>query len=88
MGNFLEANFNKCAVGNFVPKYPENRVQYYEDWYAHVKRTVPKEQLLEFNVKQGWEPLCKFLGKPVPNKPFPRFNDKGIINVNRKRHNI
>lgn len=75
IGNFIETNFNKCAVGNFVPKYPENRVQYYEDWYAHVRRTVPKEKLLEFNVKQGWEPLCKFLGKPVPNKPFPRGNN-------------
>ena len=40
--NMLEAIFNKCAVGNFVPKYPENREQYYEDWVAHVKRTVPR----------------------------------------------
>ena len=75
--NMLEANFNKCAVGNFVPKYPENRVQYYEDWVAHVKRTVPAEKLLEFNVKQGWEPLCTFLGKPIPPTPFPRLNDSG-----------
>lgn len=73
--NMLEDNFNKCAVGNFVPKYPENRVQYYEDWVAHVKRTVPADRLLTFNVKEGWEPLCKYLGKPVPAHPFPRMND-------------
>ena len=24
------------------------------------------------NAKQGWEPLCKFLGKPVPEGPYPR----------------
>ncbi|MGH2346345.1 MAG: sulfotransferase [Chloroflexota bacterium] len=28
-----------------------------------------------FDVKQGWEPLCRFLGAPVPDKPFPRLND-------------
>jgi Sulfotransferase domain len=46
------------------------------DWYeqhnAAVIAGVPKENLLVFNVKQGWEPLCKFLGKEVPQKPFPR----------------
>ena len=79
--NMLEDNFNKCAVGHFVPKYPENRVQYYEDWVAHVKRTVPAENLLVFNVKQGWDPLCAFLGKPVPDEPFPRVNDSGTNNL-------
>ena len=77
VNNMLEDNFNKCAVTHFVPKYPENRVQYYKDWVDHVKRTVPPENLLVFNVKQGWEPLCKFLGKPIPDKPFPRCNDTG-----------
>ena len=40
-----------------------------------VKRYVPPERLLVFDVKEGWEPLCRFLGVPVPNKPFPRLND-------------
>ena len=79
--NMLEASYNKCAVGYFVPKYPENRVQYYEDWVDHVIRTVPTDRLLTFNVKEGWEPLCKFLGKPVPSTPFPRMNDTGKLTV-------
>ena len=29
---------------------------------------------LEFSVKQGWEPLCRFLEIPVPDEPFPRVN--------------
>ena len=78
MFNALEGVFNKCAVGHFVPKYPENRVQYYEDWVAYVKRTVPEDKLLVFNVKEGWEPLCKFLGKPIPDQSFPRLNDTGM----------
>ena len=29
-------------------------------------------------MKQGWDPLCQFLGKPVPKDvPFPRTNDTG-----------
>lgn len=38
----------------------------YRHYYRDIKEMVPKERLLEFNLKDGWEPLCKFLGKPVP----------------------
>jgi hypothetical protein len=44
-------------------------------WNEEVQRTIPKERLLVYEVKQGWEPLCAFLGKPVPSEPFPRNND-------------
>jgi hypothetical protein len=38
---------------------------------------VPPERLLEFDVRQGWQPLCAFLDRPVPpNVPFPRLNDR------------
>ena len=35
---------------------------------------VPKDRLLEWTVEDGWEPLCKFLDKPVPDEPFPHVN--------------
>lgn len=41
-----------------------------------VRREVPAERLLEFQVGDGWEPLCGFLGVPVPDQPFPRSNDR------------
>jgi hypothetical protein len=41
---------------------------------AEVERTIPEERLLVYDVAQGWEPLCKFLGVPVPDTPFPRTN--------------
>ncbi|KAJ7485540.1 hypothetical protein FB451DRAFT_1230196 [Mycena latifolia] len=40
-----------------------------------IRRLVPKDRLLEFNVKEGWVPLAGFLGKEVPVTPFPRVND-------------
>ena len=39
-----------------------------------VKRDIAPERLLVFDVKEGWEPLCEFLGVRVPKAPFPRTN--------------
>lgn len=39
-----------------------------------VERTIPPDRLLVYEVGQGWEPLCVFLGVPVPDLPFPRAN--------------
>mmetsp|Transcript_8101 Transcript_8101/g.15030 ORF Transcript_8101/g.15030 Transcript_8101/m.15030 type:complete len:276 (-) Transcript_8101:100-927(-) len=44
----------------------------YERHVEQVRNTIPADRLLVFNVKEGWEPLCKFLGKPVPKQAFPR----------------
>ncbi|KAJ7081135.1 P-loop containing nucleoside triphosphate hydrolase protein [Mycena belliarum] len=43
--------------------------------YEDVRRLAPKGRLLEFEVKEGWGPLAKFLGKEVPATAFPRVND-------------
>ena len=43
------------------------------------KSLVPPEKLLVYNVKQGWKPLCDFLGCEVPTVAFPHENVKGEI---------
>jgi len=55
----------------------EESTRFYNQWVDEVKATVPKERLLIFNVKQGWKPLCDFLGVPVPanNQPYPHVSD-------------
>ena len=40
-----------------------------------VRATIEPKRLLEFDVREGWEPLCRFLEVPVPSDPFPRLND-------------
>jgi hypothetical protein len=47
----------------------------FERHTQQVKESLPPEKLLVFDVKEGWEPLCRFLGVAVPDKPFPRLND-------------
>lgn len=46
----------------------------YQRHIAEVKAALPPERLLEFNVGDGWGPLCAFLGLAVPDGPFPRAN--------------
>ena len=66
---FTKGMFDAIARGK------DESIRFYNDWVQHVKDTVPKERLLVFEVKEGWEPLCKFLEVPEPNEPFPRVND-------------
>jgi hypothetical protein len=66
----------------------------YTDQVARVRnltRNYPKGQYLEFDVKQGWSPLCEFLGKAIPRKgdseggkegevmPFPHVMDREMF---------
>ena len=44
--------------------------QHIEDVRAH----VPPGRLLVYSVKEGWGPICRFLGEPVPDRPFPHAN--------------
>ena len=55
----------------------ENAMNQYILHNAAVQHLVPPEQLLVYHVGEGWEPICKFLDKPVPTTPFPRENAAG-----------
>jgi len=44
-----------------------------------VKAYVPADRLLVFDVREGWGPLCNFLGVDIPNAPFPHLNDKKVM---------
>jgi hypothetical protein len=51
-----------------------------------VKRSVPPDRLLVYEVSEGWGPLCSFLGVPVPeDKPFPRLNDAAEMRARIRR---
>ncbi|HUB85830.1 MAG TPA: sulfotransferase [Rhizomicrobium sp.] len=50
-----------------------------------VKRTIPADRLLVFQATEGWGPLCEFLGKPVPDAPYPKANSTDEF-LARARH--
>ena len=53
------------------------------DWYDRRNQAVIDEiegqRLLHFDVRDGWLPLCGFLGAPVPDVPFPRTNERAHL---------
>lgn len=54
----------------------ENVIAAFERHNAEVQRRIPPERLLVFEARQGWAPLCDFLGVPVPDEPFPNTNSR------------
>ena len=44
-----------------------------------VRAAIAPDRLLIFEAKDGWEPLCAFLGQPVPQMPFPHVNDRDTM---------
>lgn len=59
--------------GRFTDK--KHAIGVYERHNDDVRRAVEPSRLLVYSVKEGWEPLCDFLGVPIPDEPFPRVND-------------
>lgn len=56
-----------------------NAKDVYKRHYEEIRATVPPGQLLEFQLKEGWAPLCGFLGIEVPDEEFPRINDADAL---------
>ncbi len=63
--------------GTFDGRFEDkaHAIEVFERHNEEVKRRVPPERLLVYEVSEGWGPLCEFLGVPTPEAPFPRLND-------------
>jgi len=53
----------------------DHAIEVFRRHREEVERSVAPERLLVFDVADGWEPLCAFLGAAVPDGPFPHLND-------------
>ena len=49
----------------------------FERHVEEVKKTIPTERLLVYELGSGWEPICDFLGVDVPEGDFPHVNPRG-----------
>jgi len=74
----LGVNFD--APLGFLPAINEKQFRKaYRMHNTYVLSKAPKDKMLIFNFKDGWEPLCNFLELSIPNKPFPHKNKAGSI---------
>lgn len=62
----LPSRLDDCAV----------MTDYFRSHTQAVTAAIPPERRLVYQVAEGWEPLCKFLGVPVPLAPFPSENSR------------
>jgi hypothetical protein len=56
------------------PDDPVEVMAGYERRVAQVRAEIAPERLVEWQPADGWEPLCRALGLPVPDRPFPHEN--------------
>lgn len=55
--------------------FPTNGRDYFRKHNDRVRSLGKGRRFLEWDAKDGWAPLCEFLGTPVPDCPFPRADD-------------
>ena len=54
----------------------------YEEHNRRVREIISPERLLEYDITQGWEPLCRFLDvKECPEIPFPNTNSSRFCKI-------
>jgi hypothetical protein len=57
----------------------QNAKPIYKEHYAKIRRLVPPERLLNYELGSGWAPLCEFLGKEIPKENFPHLNETEVL---------
>ncbi|KAF7195196.1 hypothetical protein HII31_03402, partial [Pseudocercospora fuligena] len=74
-GVFFGTNESQKAV-------MRNAREAYRRHYKGIREKVPKERILEYELGSGWEPLCRFLERDIPEDvEFPHFNEAKTLEL-------
>jgi hypothetical protein len=69
------------------PHDREHAIAVYKANVEAVMATVPPQRLLVHHLgSSGWEPLCRHLGVPVPDQPYPTRNSRANFLSTTERH--
>ncbi len=66
-GSFTDAIRGRLHDRDFLTGYFSRHTE-------QVAAGIAPGRLLIYQLGEGWEPLCRFLGVPVPDQPFPAAN--------------
>ncbi len=84
---FRVAKLAKGITSKYFEGKADNKeyvLKRFDDHVKHVKGIVPSENLLVYDIKEGWEALCEFLNVPIPETPFPHQNKReGFVHLTR-----
>lgn len=79
MQRFMAMNERLIWQGDFGGRFADRQhaIAVFTQRNAAIQAHVPPARLLVYDVKEGWEPLCRFLNVPIPqDTPFPHLNDR------------
>ena len=76
IAGLLDMGFTLIEIGEFEGRIRnrDHAIAMFNKRIADVQAGIPPARLLTFDVSEGWEPLCRFLGCDVPAISFPRLN--------------
>lgn len=60
-------------------------IAFYRCWNERIRKDIPAERLLVYEVKDGWQPLCDFLDVEVPAESFPKANTREEFQQGKKK---
>ncbi len=65
-------------AGRFERRFEDRdfAIAKFEEHTENVKKAIDADRLLVYEVKDGWEPLCAFLGVDVPDEEFAHVNTR------------
>ncbi|MEZ5920861.1 MAG: sulfotransferase [Parvularculaceae bacterium] len=73
----LQNTINEALGGDINDR--DALIRAFNEHTRAVKAAFGPDRLLVFEAKEGWAPLCKFLGVPIPDEDFPRVNSKAEL---------
>jgi hypothetical protein len=65
--------WNGLFEGRFADR--EHAIEVFRKRNQEIVNNIDPNNLLVYDVKHGWEPLCSFLGVDAPTAAFPHAND-------------
>lgn len=75
--SMVKTAYKVICNNDYSGEYAKKRFVEHND---KVRHGVNSERFLELQLGDGWEPLCAFLGVPVPKIPYPRINNTNEFN--------
>ena len=87
-GNYSSQLFRNIMLGYFggslsatSAEVRANARQVYKRHYEDIRTAAATQgrPVLDYELGSGWEPLCRFLDKPIPDQPFPKVNEYDFL---------
>jgi hypothetical protein len=78
-GDDVRAAFFRSFIKSPLADHIHDRaflIDYFELHTEAVKAAIPADRLLVYEVSDGWQPLCDFLGVSVPDQSAPLENTR------------